>query len=253
MFLLFRRGGRAGLVIKDMQTAIRVFVDPVGLGGQAEVQRRQRDAALGFNQDRLAVRPGLAREEGVRGAVQPGAPQQAGGGPGGLFGQDRIGNAQKPHPRLCQGFRPALCDEPFQNGMQHRAARQRIRRVPQRIKRAQAQDVLCIDGIGVADQRLDRRDRQLPGTNRQRRAGGRARCRRNRRRWPVDGGRKGQPDSPPRRHLGKGLRPVAVRQAPHQIDQPVDPARGHGLCLGIADGSAQNNLFGSNGLLVIMR
>jgi hypothetical protein len=149
--LLFRRRV-AGLVIEDVQPAVGQPVDPVGLGGQREGQGRDGDPPLRFDHHRRAALCGLGLQKEIGGAVQPGVPQRARGGPGRVFGQHRIGHGQKPGPRLGPGFLAAAFDEAFQDLVQDRPAQPRVRCLAQGIKRLQPQDVARVDRVGVADQ-----------------------------------------------------------------------------------------------------
>ena len=163
-----------------MQPPIRQPVDPVGLAGQGEVQRGQRDAALLFHQHRLR-RPvdGLEQARKASAAWASRARQSArASGPGDAVRPAPSSATRNKRIRASPGSRLALCDEPFQDLVQHRAAQARIGVGAQRVERAQAQDVPGVDRIGVADQRLDLGDRQLLRARRDRRArrGARARC-----------------------------------------------------------------------------
>ena len=136
--------------------------------------------------------------------------------------------------------------------MQHHAAQPGVGLGAQRVQRAQPKHMPGVDRIGIAHQPGHFGQRQLPGPLVHRRAG------RGARRGidlghAVERGGKVQPAHPLSAHVFQRLGPADRGQAVHQVHQPVQPARRHGLRLGPPDRAGQHHARRGDRLLIVMR
>ena len=153
-----------------------------------------------------------------------------------------------------QGFtRRALLYKAFQHKVQNLAAHQGIGGLVKRFKRAQAQNIPRIDGVGIADQPRDRSHVKLFRAVFDRGARGRARRGINGRAGVFKRVGKGQPLVATGPHLVQCRITAGTGQAVQKVGKPVQPARRHSFSICIAVRAGQHNFGRGNGLLVIMR
>lgn len=137
--------------------------------------------------------------------------------------------------------------------MEDGATQPRIGRRVQRVERAEAEDLAGVDRVRIADQGLDSGNGEPVRAGGDRRAGrGAGRCG-NRRGGRVERGSERQPMGAAGAHRGQRRGAVPLWQAGEQVRQAVQPARGDGFRLGIADGAGQHDLGRGDGLLIVMR
>ena len=103
-----------------------------------------------------------------------------------------------------------------------------------RVEPAQAQDLLGVDAVGVADQPLDLGDRELARAGRGRRARGRAAGGRDRGGREVEAGGGVGEGGAARAGGGEG-RLAFLAEAEEEVFEPQEPAGGDGRGLGVAE------------------
>ncbi len=252
LLALGRRAAR--LVVGHIGPSRRHDVDPVGPARQHDTRLPDGDFALRLDDHGRAAHGAIMRNDARRGPHDPREPEAARRGPGHLFGQHlaRKRNEARLGHRLRLRRDPGA-QEPLDDPVQRRPAAQRVGLGAQGIERLQPQHMAGIDRIGIADQRRDLGDRQTPGPRPDRRAGRGARRARRRRRRRLECRGHGKPPVPARAHRVQRRHAALPGHPAQKIHEPVQPARRHGLRLGVAHRARQHDLGRRRGQHEIMR
>ena len=251
-FLLVRRRHRPGLVIVDQRVPVGVQVDPVGLGGQGEIDLVDTCLAGDLKSGRtpLFASPKFALHDVFGRAGHARQPHQPGLCPGHMLVQRGARQIDQLRRRQSLGRIEGGLDEGFHHLVDHNAAHQRIGRLHQRIEGPQPQHLTGVDGVGVTDQPLDLGDGQLARSGDDRRTGGRARGRRHLF-HRFQAAHQPQPMLPAfariaQRRLALGSKPV------EQVGQSTQPAGGDGFRLRPSKRAGQPDLRRADRLLKVV-